>query len=196
MASVRTAASESMVSMIPLEPVGRTTPPAPVEVPAAVPGPSGVCPNCRSQIDAASAYCPTCGLPLAPMGQAPRFAPYWRRCLAALIDLAIVGIAANALEFLLRTKAWFAEDATPLLLFLYFALFECSSEQGTLGKRVMRIMVCGSDGRRLTFPRAAIRTLAKALSLLMCGVGFIMPLLTPWKQALHDKLTDTIVVEK
>jgi uncharacterized RDD family membrane protein YckC len=60
----------------------------------------------------------------------------------------------------------------------------------------MGLIVCGADGRRLTLPRAAIRTVAKVLSLLICGVGFLMPLLTPLKQALHDKLTDTIVVEK
>jgi len=130
------------------------------------------------------------------MGPAPRYAPFWKRSAAALIDLAIVGIATSALEFELQTRQWFAENMTPLLLFLYFSLFECSSEQATLGKRIMGIKVCGADGRRLTYPRAAIRTLAKALSLLTCGVGFIMPLLTPWKQALHDKLTDTIVVEK
>jgi uncharacterized RDD family membrane protein YckC len=115
---------------------------------------------------------------------------------AALIDLALIGIAANILEFLLQGRNRVAESVIPVLLFLYFAIFESSPEQGTLGKRVMRIIVCGSDGRRLNFPRAAIRTLGKGLSFLICGVGFLMPLFTPWKQALHDKLTDTIVVEK
>lgn len=184
-----------MVSMIPLEPVKSADLP-PASAPPAGPAPSRVCPNCRTLIGADSAYCATCGLPLGSTGQAPRYAPFWRRSVAALIDLAIVGIAANALKALLHGRIWSAEDITPLLLFLYFTLFESSSEQATLGKRIMRIIVCGADGRRLTFPRAAIRTLAKALSLLICGVGFLMPLLTPWKQALHDKLTDTIVVEK
>jgi len=57
-------------------------------------------------------------------------------------------------------------------------------------------MVSGSDGRRLKFPRAVIRTLAKILSLMICGVGFIMPLLTLRRQALHDVLTDAVVVCK
>jgi uncharacterized RDD family membrane protein YckC len=135
-------------------------------------------------------------MPLGPAEHAPRYAPFWRRSVAALIDLTLIGMAGSALEYLLQSRAWVAENATPLLWFLYFSLFESSSEQATLGKRIMGIIVCGADGRRLTFPRAAIRTLAKVLSLLTCGVGFIMPLLTPWKQALHDKLTDTIVVEK
>ncbi len=60
----------------------------------------------------------------------------------------------------------------------------------------MKIIVCASDGRRLSLPRAAIRTLAKGLSFLICGVGFIMPLLTLRRQALHDVLTDAVVVCK
>jgi uncharacterized RDD family membrane protein YckC len=91
---------------------------------------------------------------------------------------------------------WVSENVTPPQMFLYFSIFESSSEQATLGKRIMGLIVCGADGRRLTFPRAALRTLAKTLSLLICGLGFLMPLMTPWKQALHDKLTDSIVVEK
>jgi uncharacterized RDD family membrane protein YckC len=130
------------------------------------------------------------------MGQAPRYAAFWRRSVAALIDFFIAIVAAKAFEYVLQSRIWVADNVTLLFLFLYFTFFESSSEQATLGKRIMGIMVCGADGRRLTVRRAAIRTLAKALSLLTCGVGFIMPLLTPWKQALHDKLTDTIVVEK
>jgi uncharacterized RDD family membrane protein YckC/phage FluMu protein Com len=198
-ATTHPGTAESMVSMIPLEPVESAVPlpaGAPISAPSAEPAPSRVCPNCRTSVDANSAYCSYCGLPLATLAPAPRYAPFWRRSAAALIDLIIVGVAADALQVLLHNRTVVAEDVTPLLLFLYFSLFECSSEQATLGKRIMRIIVCGSDGRRLTFPRSAIRTLAKGLSLLICGVGFLMPLLTPWKQALHDKLTDTLVVEK
>ncbi len=116
--------------------------------------------------------------------------------MAALIDFVIAIVAAKAFAYVLQSRIWVEGNVTLIFLFLYFTFFESSSEQATLGKRIMGIIVCGADGRRLTVRRAAIRTLAKALSLLTCGVGFIMPLLTPWKQALHDKLTDTIVVEK
>lgn len=92
--------------------------------------------------------------------------------------------------------SWVAENLGFVLYVLYCSAFESSQEQATVGKRLMKIVVCGSDGRRLSFPRAAIRTLAKVLSLLMCGVGFLMPLLTLRKQALHDVLTDVVLVEK
>ena len=59
----------------------------------------------------------------------------------------------------------------------------------------MGIIVCGVDGRRISFLRAAIRTVARLLSINR-GVGYLMPLLTVRRQALHDVLTDTVVVRK
>ncbi len=53
-------------------------------------------------------------------------------------------------------RQWF------LLWFFYSAALESSREQATFGKRMLGMIVCGADGRRLTFARAAIRTLAKA----------------------------------
>jgi uncharacterized RDD family membrane protein YckC len=189
-----------MVSMVPLEPAASAVSTSAVSTAAGPPpsmtASSPLCPNCHAVVDASSAYCSSCGWPLGSAEHAPRYAPFWRRCVAAFIDFIIVGVAANLIEFVAQSGSSVAENVFLLLLFVYYSLFEASSEQATIGKRVMGLIVCGADGRRLTLPRAAIRTLAKALSLLTCGVGFIMPLLTPWKQALHDKLTDTIVVEK
>ncbi len=113
-----------------------------------------------------------------------------------MIDLVIIVVAAEVLEFVLPGRSWVAENLGFVVWFLYFSALESSREQATVGKRFMGIIVCGSDGRRLSFPRAAIRTLAKVLSLLICGVGYIMPLLTLRRQALHDVLTDAVVVRK
>jgi len=160
------------------------------------PGPAKVCPNCRSQADAGAVYCSTCGMLLGESGPSFQYAPFWRRVVAALIDLAITSLAAEALRFVLPGRFWSADDLWLVLFFLYQFALESSSEQATIGKRLMKIIVCGSDGRRLSLPRAAIRTLAKGLSFLICGVGFIMPLLTLRRQALHDVLTDAVVVCK
>lgn len=111
-----------------------------------------------------------------------------------MIDLVIVVVAAEVLELVLPRRFWHGTNLLLVLLFLYYSAMESSREQATVGKRIMGIIVCGSDGRRLSFPRAAIRTLAKVLSLMICGVGYIMPLLTLRRQALHDVLTDAVVV--
>ncbi len=171
----------------------------PGEFAAAVPRPSNVCPNCRSQVDFHAAYCPKCGVSL---WEPPllHYAPFWRRVVAALIDLAIIAVATQVLQVVLWLtflgRSWLAEDLSFVIWLFYHSILESSSEQATWGKRLTGIMVCGSDGRRLKFPRAVIRTLAKILSLMICGVGFIMPLLTLRRQALHDVLTDAVVVCK
>jgi uncharacterized RDD family membrane protein YckC len=111
--------------------------------------------------------------------------------LAALIEHKIVSLATGALDLLLRGVSW---QSWFFVWFFYNTALECSREQATLGKRMLGMFVCGVDGRRLTFARAAIRTLAKLASLAICGMGFITPLLTPKKQALHDLMTDAVVV--
>jgi uncharacterized RDD family membrane protein YckC len=120
-----------------------------------------------------------------------QYAGFFRRAAAGVIDLALVSLAAGALA-LLAPRA--GGQAAFFLWFFYNAALESSRDQATIGKRTLGMIVCGADGRRLTFARAAIRTLAKLASLAICGMGFIMPLLTPKKQALHDLMTDAVVV--
>jgi uncharacterized RDD family membrane protein YckC/phage FluMu protein Com len=161
------------------------------------PGQSAVktCPNCRREIDAKALYCPGCGVALwePPLF---RYAAFWRRAVAALIDLALITVTLKLIEFILLGGTWMTDKMGFVVWFVYHSAFEGSTYQATFGKQLMGIVVCGCDGRRLNFPRAAIRTLAKLLSLLICGVGYLMPLLTLRKQALHDVLTDAVVVAK
>ncbi|MBR4683006.1 MAG: RDD family protein [Elusimicrobiaceae bacterium] len=82
------------------------------------------------------------------------------------------------------------------LPWLYFALMESSSKQATLGKMAVGIKVVGLDGNRISFGRALGRTVAKIVSRLILTIGFYMAGATRKKQALHDKMADTYVVEK
>lgn len=76
----------------------------------------------------------------------------------------------------------------------------------TLGKRVMRIKVVSlTDDPRLTFGRSLRRwnTLGLPVLLWSCGVGFVLQLIDcmlplfdrPFRQALHDKQAQTVVVQ-
>jgi uncharacterized RDD family membrane protein YckC/phage FluMu protein Com len=152
-----------------------------------------VCASCGQPAMFGAAYCAACGVPLIPAAHPLQYAGLPRRMLAALVDLTIVGLAAGALDLLLGRPDWGVVPFLILYLF-YNAGLESSPDQATIGKHLFGMMVCATDGRRLTFARAAIHTLAKGLSLLICGVGFIMPLLTPRKQALHDLMVDAVVV--
>jgi len=125
-----------------------------------------------------------------------RYAGFWRRTFAMAIDCAIITLAAGLLEHVVWHGSWIAGNLWGVLFLLYYAAFESSRQRATIGKQVVGIIVCGSDGRQLAFPRAAIRTLAKILSAMILFVGFLMPLVTVRKQALHDILTDAVVVRK
>jgi hypothetical protein len=54
--------------------------------------------------------------------------------------------------------------------------------------------VVDANGARLTFVRALLRNLAKIISSLPFGLGFLLAAFTPRKQALHDLITKCLVV--
>jgi uncharacterized RDD family membrane protein YckC len=86
----------------------------------------------------------------------------------------------------LGTLAFFAA-------FLYFAWMESSARQATFGKMATGAKVTDRHGARLSFPRALMRNVAKVLSMITLGIGFLMAGWTRQKQALHDMVGETLV---
>lgn len=78
---------------------------------------------------------------------------------------------------------------------LYHAIMECSAERGTLGKMVAGIAVTDKSGNRISMSRATVRHLAKSLSTLILGIGYIMALPDKTHRTLHDKLSGCLVVK-
>jgi uncharacterized RDD family membrane protein YckC len=79
---------------------------------------------------------------------------------------------------------------------LYFALMESSSKQGTLGKMALGLLVTDMQGNRISFGRATGRYFAKIISGAVFMIGYIMAGFTQQKQALHDILAKTLVVKR
>lgn len=79
---------------------------------------------------------------------------------------------------------------------LYYAGQESSVHQATLGKRALGIKVTDDNGQRLSFSHALGRWFAAALSHMTMDVGFLMAAFTERKQALHDMITSTLVVDR
>ncbi|HEY5972882.1 MAG TPA: RDD family protein [Pseudoxanthomonas sp.] len=84
---------------------------------------------------------------------------------------------------------------------IYFAWMHASSRQASLGKMAVDAKVVRSDGSRIGFWRGILRYLAYFLfALVTCGLGVLisglMVAFTERKQALHDMLCDTLVVDK
>ena len=138
------------------------------------------------------------------------YAGFWRRFVAYFIDnfiLQIVGIMVMMIAgFVINATrnnnpnleggiAVFALFVNFVIAVAYFAGMESSDSQATLGKMAMGIKVTDLYGRRISFGRATGRFFGKILSSIILGIGFLMAAFTEKKQALHDMMSDTLVLK-
>jgi uncharacterized RDD family membrane protein YckC len=141
-----------------------------------------------------------------------RYAGFWLRALAAIIDGIITGVAGGIVGAIIGaiagaagggpgTNTWSGVEVLLnvsgiLIAWLYGALMESSATQATLGKMALGLKVTDEAGARLSFGRATGRHFGKILSGIILGIGFIMAAFTEKKQGLHDMLAGTLVVKK
>jgi uncharacterized RDD family membrane protein YckC len=144
-----------------------------------------------------------------------RYAGFWLRFVAAIIDGAILWVPAFLMQLgahalgAIRPAGPFAFNNTKVLApmagawaadmvmrWLYYAFFEASEFQATPGKMALGLIVTDEEGVRIGFGRATGRYFGKILSGLILYIGFMMAGWTQKKQALHDILAKTLVVRK
>ncbi|MEM7392441.1 MAG: RDD family protein [Verrucomicrobiota bacterium] len=148
------------------------------------------------------------------MSSARQGVGFWRRAVAWLLDMMWISVVA----FLLADKIFgidvlprgpnrdmsmemmLRREAVLLCAFIFWLLYctamEICPTRGSLGKMVMQIKVTDRKGRRLKFGHALARNLLKVVSALPLGLGFFW---TGWddrKQAWHDKMTKSYIVNK
>lgn len=135
-----------------------------------------------------------------------KYATFWQRFAALFIDSVILQILALFLGLIIGVVSGILGVSPEgvqvlgfiagfLLSWLYYALMESSAKQATLGKMAMEIYVTDLDGKRLTFARATGRDFAKIISVLTLLIGYLMVFFTDKKQALHDQIAGTLVVQ-
>ncbi len=177
------------------------------------------CGNCGEQTDGVSAFCPGCGTSVSNTQSVNRsvsinvhspsliYGGFWRRGIALFIDGLI--IAPVHLLLWLLFMSLIADNPRNFLAYLigysilsamvnpfYFASSHSSSGQ-TLGKKAMGVKVLGEDEQLISFGRAFVRELlAKPISGIILGLGFMWAGWDPRKQAWHDKLCGTVVKRK
>jgi uncharacterized RDD family membrane protein YckC len=146
--------------------------------------------------------------------QTPSYASFWQRVGAYLIDFLLItavtcpiGMAMGAFAAVAGRSGDDGAQAASLAMqmivnaisivagWLYFALLESSSWQGTVGKKILGIRVADEDGHRIGFGRATGRYFAKIISSLICLIGFIMAAFTEKQQGLHDMIAGTLVLQ-
>lgn len=144
------------------------------------------------------------------------YAGFLRRWAALFIDSIILSVVFYALSMFFGMAAVFGSASLDagtgaaalngifammyLLYFLmagaYYSLLESSSNQATVGKMALGIKVTDRDGQRLSFVHALARWASASLSYLTFYIGFFFAGWTERKQALHDFVAGTLVVDR
>jgi uncharacterized RDD family membrane protein YckC len=136
-----------------------------------------------------------------------QYGGFWIRVLAYFIDYFIINFATAVLFVIFAVGLAIAEPseeaaggATILVLiatlavdWLYHAIMESSSWQGTVGKKGLNLVVASEAGERISFGRATGRYFAKIPSTLILLFGYFMIGWTERKQGLHDMIAGTVV---
>ncbi len=180
------------------------------------------CPRCREQFHFEPPATVPAGLPAAPPGAAAEPAAglgsaraavlpkagFWIRVVASLVDSTLVSL----LQFIFGTALVAAAVALtggddqglgmiiawsfgPALGIVYYVGFTGYCGQ-TPGKMALRIKVIRTDGNDIGYGTAFLReTVAKFLSALILGIGYLMVAFDEQKQGLHDRLVKTYVIK-
>ena len=138
------------------------------------------------------------------------YARFWKRFAASVIDNCLLGIIGGVLGAMVGigrlgagnySTAYSTADAVLQIVSLliggcYFGAMYASSSQASLGKMAVGIKVVRTDGTPITFWRGFGRYFATLLSTFTLMIGYLMAAFTARKQALHDMVCDTLVVDK
>lgn len=79
---------------------------------------------------------------------------------------------------------------------LYYGIMEGSGMHGTIGKYLMGIVVADESGQPLDYGKAFTRSICRYISIITCGVGFLIGLFDDEGKALHDRIAGTRVITK
>jgi uncharacterized RDD family membrane protein YckC len=131
-----------------------------------------------------------------------RYAGFWRRVLAFIIDAFIcfgvlLGVVGGPYRGLSTTSDLIIAF---VCLFLYYILFEISPLRGTIGKLITGLQVTNISGNKIEFFRSLFRIIIKTASIACFGMGviylFVVFFFFKKNQSIHDLITKTVVVRK
>jgi uncharacterized RDD family membrane protein YckC len=145
-----------------------------------------------------------------------RYAGFWIRFLAKIVDLIIVSLCVMLLvgaEDALMTHMYprYIDRMAPtpflielvlyiLALFLlplsYFAFMEISPLQATIGKWIFRLRVTDLQGNKIKLWQALVRHFLQYLGAAILYADYFVIPFRDKKQSLHDIVAQTVVVRK
>ena len=173
------------------------------------------CTNCGKPLQFENAeICPSCGVRIhePPKPAEEPYAGVWDRWTAYLIDF-FIGLIFFVIVFLVIYLPFgqgsTAESGPAIVLglllgfvayWLYYAFYESSPSQATLGKKVLKIKVTDEQGHPISFGRSLARSFFKILFTLT-PLGFIVLInglviySSAEKKGIHDYIVNTRVIK-
>jgi uncharacterized RDD family membrane protein YckC len=144
----------------------------------------------------------------APAAEPMPYAGFWIRALAVVVDVVVLSmvnvgmhmatgqsfteaLGLDGMDWSTRDTLLFGMDN---LVDLIYETLMVARFGGTLGKLLCRIRVVTASGERLGYGHALLRALAQWVSLLLCGMGFVLAAFDRQKRALHDFMCNTRVI--
>lgn len=139
----------------------------------------------------------------APAGNTLELHPagFWLRLVALIVDYALLLVLLGGMLMGAESVGG-AELIVPaywlwvLVCFLYWPVLESTSLRATLGKSLLGLVVADVDGGGISIGRSLLRNLAKIISAIPFGIGFLLAAFTSRKQALHDLITKAVVMRR
>ncbi len=176
------------------------------------------CSNCGFLEEIMGQKTPKKDQPKSEMGESAQvYSGFWRRAAAIILDICILaggeGLLASIISGLILLMSLIGRHHVDFhiigsfavgfglvfafgLNWIYFTWFESSKLQGTLGKKIMGLVVADADDQGITFGQANARYWSKILSALFLLAGFWMMFFMKKKQTLHDLIAGTIVIKQ
>lgn len=133
------------------------------------------------------------------------FASFDQRLMAWAIDVFLIAVVYAVLIFL--SFLFVQEQAVrvvllvgiavmvPLTKLIYNIIADPSKTQGTIGKKLMDIKVTDLNGERISFEISLARNMAKIVSTLTLGGGYVYSFFNKKQQCLHDVMAGTLVIK-
>ena len=124
----------------------------------------------------------------------PRYAGFWIRVLATLLDNIIIGIPLNIVFLILGDEGGASSQGLQTLILALYTIILWVRWGRTVGGRIVGLRLVRVDGQPITYGTAVVRYLMLIVSIVALLLGVIWVAFDKRKQGWMDKAAGTFVI--